>query len=84
MDKKLAEQLVDMLNEEGDEAEVYEGYSGRGMYGNSTTGVTCNSLGTLLSIVISRANELVNNDGDPIYETTEFSTDSMGRDTIIY
>lgn len=88
MDKELAEKLVEMLNNEGDEAEVYEGYSGRGMYGKTTTGVVCDGLGLLLTICICRADELVVNDAEnypsPMFSPTEFSTDSMGQDTIIY
>ena len=87
MEKELAEKLVELLNDEGDEAEVYEGYSGRGMYGKSTTGVTCSSLALLLAVVINRADEFCEEkEGwpEPKFSTTEFSYDSMGRDTIIY
>lgn len=35
-----AQDLVDILQGEGYEAELYENYSGRGMYGKTTTGVT--------------------------------------------
>jgi len=40
MTKQAATRYVKKLNERGyDEARVYEGYSGRGMYGSHTTGV---------------------------------------------
>jgi hypothetical protein len=87
MEKALAEKLVEVLNNEGHEAEVHEGYSGRGMYGKTTYGVVCNSIGTLLSIVICHADSFcVDEEAWPMayFQPEDFSTDSMGRDTIIY
>jgi hypothetical protein len=87
MEKDLAEKLVEMLNDEGDEAAVYEGYSGRGMYGKTTTGVVCSNFGMLLAVCICHADELVDDtDGlaEVLFSPTEFSTDSMGTDLIIY
>lgn len=40
MTKKQAELIVDFLWNGSYESEVYEGYSGRGMYGEQTTGVS--------------------------------------------
>lgn len=42
MQTNEAYDLMDKLMEAGYEAELYENYSGRGMYGNTTTGVTSN------------------------------------------
>ena len=40
MELNDAQDLIDILQGEGYEAELYENYSGRGMYGNTTIGVT--------------------------------------------
>lgn len=39
MELKKARNAVNKLNAEGHEARLYEGYSGRGMFGGMTTGV---------------------------------------------
>jgi len=39
MKLESAEAIVDFLGNEGIEAEVYEDYSGRGMFGSTTAGV---------------------------------------------
>lgn len=39
MTLKTAEKLVARINSEGGNAKLYEDYSGRGMYGDVTTGV---------------------------------------------
>lgn len=39
MNIEKAEAIVDKLNDKGIEARLHEGYSGRGMYGEMTTGV---------------------------------------------
>lgn len=40
MDRKDAEKAVEVLVDNGYEARVYEDYSGRGMFGATTTGVS--------------------------------------------
>jgi len=51
MQLEQATELVEFLESEGHEAELYENYSGRGMYGNTTTGVTTDaSFGTMDSM----------------------------------
>ena len=48
MEKADAEKIVEFINDEllgftdgpDEEATIHEGYSGRGMYGESTTGIT--------------------------------------------
>ena len=71
-----AVELMNFLQDEGYEAELYEGYSGRGMYGNTTTGVTTDaSPGTMESM----EEDMENADIDP-----SFRRDSMGLDYIYY
>ena len=43
MDKQVAKRIVDACRSQGHNADIYEGYSGRGMYGSETTGVTADS-----------------------------------------
>jgi len=69
-------ELVDFLQGEGYDAELYEGYSGRGMYGKTTTGVTTDaSPGSMEHM----EEEMEENEIDP-----SFHRDSMGLDYIYY
>jgi len=84
MDIQLAKQLVELLEDRGEDASLREDYSGRGMYGRSTAGVVCDGIGTLLKAVLEDAHLFVE-DGSPMYDRiSSFSTDSMGYSTIIY
>ena len=50
MDKAKAEKIVAMLQDEGFTARVYDDYSGRGMYGKTTTAVVSNDLSRALAV----------------------------------
>jgi len=39
MKRAVAEIIVDLLQDAGHDAKIYEGYSGRGMFGVETTGI---------------------------------------------
>ena len=85
MELELAKKIVDLIEEFGEEAYLYEDYSGRFMYGNTTAGVVCKGIGIILRLVIENASEFVDEDGYPMYELIgEFATDSMGLSTIVY
>lgn len=84
MELVLAEAIV----RESYDLEVYEGYSGRGMYGAETSGVT-GSFSNIMSAVAKMASGL-----DSEYEHDQevlealdkcsWRTDSMGYDMIVY
>lgn len=81
---KLSENAKDYINEFEDDlgVRVYEGYSGRGMYGEETDGLVFSSISGLLELM-NRATE----DGED--EVVKFMlqlgrTDNLGYDTIIY
>lgn len=83
MTKEAAQFIVNALDYAGEEAELYEGYSGRAMYGTETWGVVFDSEGILFSSVMNflkenpeKAKELP--DFDPI------RADNMGRQIIWY
>lgn len=89
MKKELAERLVQVMSDCGEEAELYERYSGRGMFGETTTGVVVESIATLLARVIECAHEFVDHDDeihDSLYagDHMNFKLDTLGRDMIIY
>ena len=71
MDLNSATEMVDILQSEGYEAELYYDYSGRGMYGNTTTGVTTDA----------RPNTMAEMEA---LEEWDFRSDSMGLDYIYY
>ncbi len=70
----------------GIEIEVYEGYSGRGMYGRKTTGLS----GSKSDIVKATAmaffsmGEAGDPDGEEMLEDLDWAWDSLGRDEIAY
>ena len=92
MKLELAEKLVEFIVDCGDytEKDVYiiEEYSGRGMYGDTTTGLVVPSVNVLIQYTIMFAPELSEiHDEDDIYsfETiNELHIDSLGRSYLIY
>ena len=85
MDLQLAKKLVECCNEIGVDAEVYENYSGRGMYGKTTSGITlyC-SLGAFISALIVCADMVAEVDEDIRHNLVDMKTDSMGMGIIVY
>ncbi len=69
MNIEKAEAIVDKLNDKGIEARLHEGYSGRGMYGATTTGVIVADRTAAVAIC-------------PELATCRW--DSLGFDTILY
>jgi len=51
MKMEKAERMVEKLQDEGYEARLYEGYSGRGMFGRETTGVSTDAHPTTAAAV---------------------------------
>ncbi len=84
MQKELAVKLVELMNDSGEEARLYEDYSGRGMFGEMTTGVVCSSINKLLMVVIANASEFVDGDGYEIFPYQSLKTDNLGLRTIVY
>ena len=72
--------------EEYDETDVYvyENYSGRGMYGETTTGIVVPSLVELTRYTIMYSRELYENFGDQYNDLPDLSMDSLGRSYIVY
>ena len=69
---------------------LYEGYSGRGMFGSKTHGVT-GKYGSFIAAVAEASAELVENHGKDSTEWVNFledlenvRTDNMGLDLIFY
>ena len=68
-------ELVDYLELQGYEATLYEGYSGRGMYGKETTGVTTDARPYDMEELETDIEEIL---------PRGYRTDSMGLDFIYY
>jgi hypothetical protein len=82
-DKKMDIETAKILVEYSDgELELYENYSGRGMYGSKTTGVTGSDIyGTISEIMCSATPE----ERVLVAEfLTNMSKDNMGLDMIYY
>lgn len=85
MNHNLAELIVD--NSNGDFS-VYENYSGRSMYGNTTTGVVYTNNGELMAAIGLICDEDLDNyklSREKIMkECCKFRFDNMGKDYIVY
>lgn len=90
--KIQVQELIDFITDAG--YEVGEGYSGRGMYGDTCVSITIsrddNEAGVVAAIMTA-AVEGATDLEDAVNKTIELgrvfadsSTDSMGRDTILY
>lgn len=93
MDKDLAETLVQVLEDNGIDAELRESYSGRGMYGKATSGVVLKgNIGDVLAAVINNATCFIAEEEEPVeffdlsekFSIHNIRTDSMGLDMIVY
>jgi hypothetical protein len=85
MELELAKQLTEMLQEEDYDATLREDYVARGCFRRTTAGIVCDGIGNLLAMVISRADELVDAEGEPLFDVpTKIQIDSMGLQTIVY
>ncbi len=69
-------ELVNFLEAKGYDAELYEDYSGRGMYGNTTTGVTTDASPNSM--------ENLEEDMEEAEIDPSFRRDNMGLDYIYY
>ena len=83
MKQLLAETIKFAMNNADRPSELHENYSGRGMYGKTTTGLVVNSVGEVLQTIIECA--MLSEDDEPIFEIMDkINIDSFGLDTIIY
>lgn len=98
MTKEAALFLKEASENAGNECDIRENYSGRGMYGRTTCGVVVASLATLLADVIQYVGENIHDideDGEGTAGHTEYvgkeipdmsdlSVDNMAMDVIVY
>lgn len=95
MEKDLAEYIVDLFEEHTDyEVEIHEDYSGRGMFGKTTTGVELDEeparalLKLMAELLLDR--EKINTNADKLRDFLDliicknYGEDSMGHDYIFY
>jgi len=101
MKKEYAEVIVrEATNfDTAEEVSIYENYSGRGMMGNKTTGITCSSFPYMLALVAAAAKTLTlkedeadhDSSDDPAMDSEDFifdlenlRIDNLGRNLIFY
>lgn len=86
MQHELAKLLVDVANDNDIDASLYENYSGRGMYGNTTTGLVVNTQSDLSTLLyngaIAIAKGIESGELDP--ELSSIRSDNLGCDVIFY
>lgn len=87
MQLEAAKFLKNVANCAGIEASIYEDYSGRGMFNRTTTGIVTESaialLGAAIEHVSADAADGMSWDINK-WELYKLSTDSMGRNEILY
>lgn len=90
---EIAKSIVEAAEDMGEELELRESYSGRGMYGKETAGIVFDSIGVLMAAVARTGYnlcEIDSSDGssESPYELEQelihTHMDSMGLGTIIY
>ena len=89
MDKHIAEGIEEGAQDFGKEVEVREDYSGRGMYGETTTALIASDISDVIVGMIQYAvymKEEENDDAiDLLCETVEYlRTDQMGLGIVVY
>lgn len=92
MQREIALKIQEVANDyAGDyEVEIYEEYSGRGMFGRTTTGITGITPTQLCQLVINYASEFCMYDEDgggfveSMFEIDQLRSDNLGLDMIIY
>ena len=87
MERELAKAIVeaaDWADVHG--IELYEDYSGRGMYGAKTTAVKAESISDLITALISGAEAFFELGIENVFEdlTHDFKTDSLGTGIVVY
>lgn len=90
MKLEAAKEIVDCSD---GNCELYENYSGRGMYGKSTTAVTFDNLGEFIcsAVIAGKYIAMAGEDGNPELEHEEFCEelrtlrfDQLGKGQIAY
>jgi len=84
---ELYQAACEILESAGHRASVYENYSGRGMYGDTCTGIVSDCAGPLIGWAICEAwwaTHTVSEDGPCPRKFIPRRSDSMGRETIFY
>jgi hypothetical protein len=94
MELELAETLVQVLEDEGIEADLRESYNGRGMFDKTTAGVVLQEgdVADVLMAVINNSTSFIAEEDEQVefYDLAErfvvhkLRTDSMGKGMIIY
>ncbi len=79
----MTEEAVEIISNYG--GDIYENYSGRGMYGKTTSGIVFDTLQDFISVL---GDVMINEESEErliVGEAiSQISTDSMGRGIIIY
>ncbi len=88
MQRKLIDILVETAEASGEyEVRAYEGYSGRGMYGDTTDGIVVASMNEFITLLYCSAKEITlaieAGELDDVPESA-FRSDNLGRDMIVY
>ncbi len=87
MNEKTARLIVEALQSEGIDADTYKNYSGRGMYGTTTTAVNIKDNYTNRATVqraVDNQSELFGEEGEEVPRIDDHRTDSLGLGWLIY
>jgi len=85
MDLKLAKTLQGLMEDTGEYAEIFYDYSGRCMYGKSTTGLIVKHIELLIAVIIESPDRFVDDDSDPVFpDVGKIRFDNVGAEKIVY
>ncbi len=82
MKKELAEKLVEIHEMYDEDCTLHETYSGRGMFGSKTYGISTKC--DMMSMIIECADLFVDEDGEPLFGNGRMRTDQLGLGMIYY
>ena len=81
MNKELAERIVDNAPYGVD---LYEDYSGRGMYGEKTTAIKCDDAGDLIAAFAQAVLDDPDNGEQVVQAARQLRFDSLGKGMVAY
>ena len=84
MNLELAEGIKNAIEDNGHECEIYENYSGRGMFGTTTTGIVVESEIQIIESILATPRFFIEKDFTARFDPQSLQTDNMGKRFIIY
>ena len=80
----IAKCIRNFCEENSEKYTIYEGYSGRGMFGCKCLGIIVKNGNSYMEMIVSLTQYLIEDNDDACVALKGVSIDSLGLDTIVY